>query len=117
MNYDSTWGLLLCLYTSVGSDYTYRVAPSSKSFLVVYGRPLCCPQCSAVDTMPGTFYELSLPRLLTFPLRRGCVNENLNASRPSGHPPVWRKNVKAFRWDHMLQRPNHFMVFKRASRW
>ena len=30
--------------------------------------------------------------------------KNLNASRPSEHPPVRGKNVKTFsRWDHRLQ--------------
>ena len=29
-----------------------------------------------------------------------CLKENLNASRPSGHPPVSEKDVKRFRWDH-----------------
>ena len=32
-----------------------------------------------------------------------CLKKNLNASRPSEHPPVRRKNVKTFRWDHKLQ--------------
>ena len=30
-------------------------------------------------------------------------NKNLNASRPSEHPPVRGGNVKTFRWDHRLQ--------------
>ena len=32
-----------------------------------------------------------------------CVKKNLNASRPSEHPPVRGENVKTFRWDHRLQ--------------
>ena len=32
-----------------------------------------------------------------------CLKKNQNAPRPSGHPPVRRKNVKTFRWDHRLQ--------------
>ena len=40
--------------------------------------------------------------------------KNLNASRPSEHPPVREKNVKTFRWDHTLQIQNLFMAFKRV---
>ena len=29
--------------------------------------------------------------------------KNLNAPRPSEHPPVRGENVKTFRWDHRLQ--------------
>ena len=43
--------------------------------------------------------------------------QNLNASRPSEHPPVRGKNVKTFTWDHRLQRQNPFMAFKRVPRW
>ena len=32
-----------------------------------------------------------------------CFKENLNASRPSEHPPVRGENAKTFRWDHRLQ--------------
>ena len=32
-----------------------------------------------------------------------CLKENLNASRPSEHPPVRGENVKRFGWDHRLQ--------------
>ena len=39
-----------------------------------------------------------------------CSKKNLNASRRSEHPPVRRENVKTFRWDHRLQRPNPFIV-------
>ena len=47
-----------------------------------------------------------------------CLKKNLNASRPSEHPPVRGKNVKTFRWDHIrLQRQNLFMAFKRVPRW
>ena len=28
-----------------------------------------------------------------------CLKKNLNAPRPSEHPPVRGKNVKTFRWD------------------
>ena len=28
-----------------------------------------------------------------------CLKKNLNASRPSEHPPVRGKSVKTFRWD------------------
>ena len=31
------------------------------------------------------------------------LNKNLNASRPSEHPPVRGENVKTFGWDHRLQ--------------
>ena len=40
--------------------------------------------------------------------------KNQNAPRPSEHPPVRGKNVKAFRWDHRLQKQNLFMAFKRV---
>ena len=42
------------------------------------------------------------------------LKKNLNAPRPSEHPPVRGKNVKTFRWDHRLQRQNLFMAFKRV---
>ena len=45
------------------------------------------------------------------------LKKNLNAPRPSEHPPVRGKNVKTFRWDHRLQIQNLFMVFKRLPRW
>ena len=45
------------------------------------------------------------------------VNKNLNAPRPSEHPPVRGKHVKTFRWDHRLQLQNLFMAFKRVPRW
>ena len=45
-----------------------------------------------------------------------CISKkNLNAFRSSGHPPVRGENVKTFRWDHRLQRPNRFMVCKRVA--
>ena len=44
----------------------------------------------------------------------GCLKKNLNASRPSEHPPVRGKNVKIFRWDYRLQRQNIFMAFNRV---
>ena len=45
------------------------------------------------------------------------LKKNLNASRPSEHPPVRGKNVKTFiRWDHRLQIiQNLFMAFKRVN--
>ena len=45
------------------------------------------------------------------------LKKNLNASRPSEHPPVRGKNVKTFRWDRRLQIQNLFMAFKRVPRW
>ena len=36
---------------------------------------------------------------------RSCLKKNLNASRPSEHPPARGQNVKTFGWDHSLQRP------------
>ena len=47
----------------------------------------------------------SFVRYITF------LKENLNASRPSEHPPVRGENVKMFRWDHSLQRQNLSMAF------
>ena len=52
----------------------------------------------------------------TQPLHIKCLKKKMNASRPSEHPPVRRKNVKTFRWDHRLQRKNLFMAF-RVPRW
>ena len=46
-----------------------------------------------------------------------CLKKNLNASRPSEHPPVRGENVKTFRWDHRLRRPNLSMAFKQVPRW
>ena len=46
--------------------------------------------------------------------------KNLNASRPSEHPPVRGENVKTFlrtRWDHRLQIQNLFIAFIRVPRW
>ena len=45
------------------------------------------------------------------------LEKNLNAPRPSEHPPVRGENVKTFRWDNTLQRQNLFMAFKRVPRW
>ena len=42
---------------------------------------------------------LSLNILYTY---THCLKKNLNAARPSEHPPVRGKNVKTFRWDHGL---------------
>ena len=50
-------------------------------------------------------------------IKQLSLKKNLNASKPSEHSPVRRKNVKTFRWDHRLQRPNLFMAFKRVPRW
>ena len=47
-----------------------------------------------------------------------CLKKNLNASRPSGHPPISGKNVKTFsRWDHRLQIKNLSMSLKRFPLW
>ena len=46
--------------------------------------------------------------------RFGYFKKNLNACRPSEHPRVRGENVKAFRWEHRLQRQNLFMAFKRV---
>ena len=45
-----------------------------------------------------------------------CLKKNMNASRPSEHPPVRRgQNVKTFsRWYYRLQRQNLFMAFERV---
>ena len=43
-------------------------------------------------------------------MTQSCLKKNLNASRPSEHPPVRGENVKTFsRWDHRLQIQNLFM--------
>ena len=38
------------------------------------------------------------------------LKKNLNAFKPSEHPPVRGQNVKTFRWDHRLRRQNLFML-------
>ena len=43
-----------------------------------------------------------------------CLKKNLNASRPSEHPPVREKNVKTFRWDHRLQIPPDWGMLRRS---
>ena len=44
-----------------------------------------------------------------------CLKKNLNASRPSEHPPVrGGGDVETFRWDHKLQRQSPFMAFNRV---
>ena len=48
---------------------------------------------SAADIMVHSMYIL---------LNYRCVRENMDASRPSEHPPVRGENVKTFRWDHRL---------------
>ena len=45
---------------------------------------------------------------------RCCLEKHLDASRSCEHPPVRGKNVKTFRWDHRLQRPNLPMAFKQV---
>ena len=46
------------------------------------------------------------------------LKKNLNACRPSEHPPVIRGgNIKTFWWGHRLQRQNLFMALKRIPRW
>ena len=42
--------------------------------------------------------------------QRFCLKKNLNAPRPSDHPPVRGKNVKTFRWDHRLQIQNLLLL-------
>ena len=46
--------------------------------------------------------------------KRPCVKKNLNASRPSEHPPVKGENVKTFGWDQRLQIQNLPMAFERV---
>ena len=45
------------------------------------------------------------------------LKKNLDASRPSEHPPVRGGNVKTSRWDDRLRRQNLFMAFERVHRW
>ena len=33
------------------------------------------------------------------------LKKNMNTCRTSEHPPLRGKNVKTFRWDHILMRP------------
>ena len=62
-----------------------------------------------------SYSRLGSPRR-TDAATRSCFKENLNAFRPSEHPPVRGKNVKTLRWNHRLQRPNLFMAIKRVPR-
>ena len=64
-----------------------------------------------------TVHQTSLLHIESSLDRLGFLKKNLNASRPSEHPPVRRKNVKTFRWDHRLQIQNLLMAFKRVPRW
>ena len=79
-----------------------------------------------LTNIPGTdfesFSEMKESRtcIITWnTLGYSCLKKNMNASRPSGHPPVRGENVKTFsRWDHRLQRSNLFMALKRVvPRW
>ena len=45
------------------------------------------------------------------------LKKNLNASKPSEHPPDRRENVKTLRWEYRLQRQNLLMAFNRVPRW
>ena len=49
--------------------------------------------------------------------RGSTLKKNLDASRPSEHPPVRKKNAKTFRWDHRLQIHNLFVAFKGVPQW
>ena len=55
--------------------------------------------------------------MLMFSFRMVFLKKNQNAPRPSEHPPVKRKTVKTFRWNHRLQIQNLFMAFKRVPLW
>ena len=46
-------------------------------------------------TNPSKFLRNKFPAFLR-------VKKNLNASKPSEHPPVRGENVKTFRWDHTV---------------
>ena len=69
--------------------------------------------------MKGIIDKLSYRRYSINVILENCpitiLNKNLNAPRPSEHPPVRGGNVKTFRWDHRLQIiQNLFMAFKRV---
>ena len=54
----------------------------------------------------------------TFPLSGWCLKKNLNASRPSEHPPVRGKMSKRLgEIIHTLQIQILFMAFKWVPRW
>ena len=72
------------------------------------GRPIA--QVSTVREAITTVTTVSLSCLL-FLFFCCFLKKNLNASRPSEHPPVRGENVKTFRWDHRLPRQNLFMAF------
>ena len=69
-------------------------------------REQCCSVCVCVCVCVCVFIKLhttaqSGPVILVI-LRHSRLNKNLNACRPSEHPPVGGENVKTFRWDHGL---------------
>ena len=71
--------------------------------------------------LPVPLLHVALLHILDFTVELyWCVlslKKNLNASRPSEHPPVRGGNVKKFRWDHRLHRQNLFKAFKRVLLW
>ena len=71
----------------------------------------------AVVSREHTYSLYNLRRTaVTSSVQITCLEKNLNASRPSVHPTVRRRNVPTFRWDHRLQRQNLFMaLFKEES--
>ena len=44
-----------------------------------------------------------MPNVCTVLASYVFLKKNLNAPRPSEHPPVRGNNIKTFRWDHRLQ--------------
>ena len=60
--------------------------------------------------MPAGASSWNAAPLFTLGYEYRCLKKNLNASRPSEHPPVRGENVKTFRGGHRLQRQNLFMA-------
>ena len=64
--------------------------------------PVCLPHVAPLTGVDGgtkiilPYIALSSSHLID---RRVLFKENLNASRPSKHPPVRGEHVKTFRWD------------------
>ena len=58
----------------------------------------------------GSIEAVTAELFIVFVVVFVCSKKNLSASRRSEHPRVRGKNVKTFRWDHRLQRPNLFSL-------
>ena len=81
-----------------------KVMDGCKNDIIVENCPITIPTMNGKKThtvhpykylVPGSIYGVPVQIKETLP----CLKKNLNAPRPSEHPPVRGKNVKTFRWD------------------